>query len=107
MSIDAAIESAVKRNRVIVLAALSTVVALSWAYLLPGAGMNMSAFEMTHMTAGGVGMDIQQPRSDATRSVSGEGTTEISMTERRSCGTARRPRLVHTAPERSDRQASP
>ena len=55
MSIDAAVESAVKRDRVVVLAALSTVVALSWAYLLAGAGMNMSAFEMTHMTAGGGG----------------------------------------------------
>jgi predicted metal-binding membrane protein len=58
MSIDAAVESAVKRDRVVVLAALSTVVALSWAYLFAGAGMNMSALEMTHMTAGGVGMDM-------------------------------------------------
>lgn len=58
MSIDAAVESAVKRDRVVVLAALLTVVALSWSYLLAGAGMNMSAFEMTHMTAGTVGMDM-------------------------------------------------
>lgn len=58
MSIDAAVESSVKRDRVVVLAALSTVVAICWAHLLAGAGTNMSAFEMTDMTAGGVGMDV-------------------------------------------------
>ena len=56
--IDATVDSAVKRDGIVVLAALSTVVALSWAYLLAGAGMNMSALEMTRMTAGGVGMDM-------------------------------------------------
>ncbi len=61
MSIDAAIESAVKRDRVIVLGALLTVMALSWAYVLAGAGMNMSAFEMTRMTSRTGGMDMMMP----------------------------------------------
>jgi predicted metal-binding membrane protein len=53
MLIDSAIERAVKRDRMIVLLALSAVVVLSWAYVLSGAGMSMSAFEMTEMSGGG------------------------------------------------------
>ena len=52
MSIDIAIERMVKRDRAIVLAALTAVVALSWAYVLAGAGMRMSAFEMTASNGG-------------------------------------------------------
>jgi predicted metal-binding membrane protein len=40
-TIDKAVESAVKRDRIVVLGALSSVVALSWAYVLAGAGMDM------------------------------------------------------------------
>ena len=47
MSIDNAIERVVKRDRTIVLGALIAVVVLSWVYVLTGAGMSMSAFEMT------------------------------------------------------------
>ena len=56
MSIDTAIERVVKRDRAIVLGALVSVVALSWAYVLSGAGMSMSAFEMTRMSTGKGGM---------------------------------------------------
>jgi predicted metal-binding membrane protein len=49
LTIDATLEAAVRRDRLIVVTALITVIALSWAYLLVGAGMGMSAFEMTRM----------------------------------------------------------
>jgi len=45
-----AIEAIVRRDRLVVVTALIAVVALSWAYLLAGAGMGMSAFEMTRMS---------------------------------------------------------
>jgi predicted metal-binding membrane protein len=61
MSIDSAVESAVKRDKIVVLGALSIAVVISWAYVLAGAGMNMSAFEMTRMTSGSGGMDMMMP----------------------------------------------
>ena len=58
VSMDAALEAAVRRDRAVVITALSAVIALSWAYLAAGAGMDMSALEMTRMSplgiAGGV-----------------------------------------------------
>ncbi len=45
----AALEAVVRRDRLVVGAALAAVIALSWAYLLAGAGMGMSALEMTRM----------------------------------------------------------
>lgn len=41
VSINAALEAVARRDRVVVLAALAAVIALSWAYLLTGAGMAM------------------------------------------------------------------
>ena len=61
MSIDNAIERVVKRDRTIVLGALIAVVALSWVYVLAGAGMSVSAFEMTRMSAGKGGMAKMTP----------------------------------------------
>jgi predicted metal-binding membrane protein len=61
MSIDSAIESAVRRDRVVVLGALSIVVAISWGYVLAGAGMSMSAVEMTRMNSGHEGMHMMMP----------------------------------------------
>ncbi len=56
--VDATLEAVIRRDRLVVISALSAVIALSWAYLLAGAGMGMSAFEMTRMsqlgTAGGM-----------------------------------------------------
>ena len=46
-SVDATLEAVVRSDRLVVVTALATVIALSWAYLLAGAGMGMSAFEMT------------------------------------------------------------
>jgi predicted metal-binding membrane protein len=50
VSVDAAFEAVVRRDRVVVVTTLTAVIALSWAYLLAGAGMGMSAFEMTRMS---------------------------------------------------------
>jgi predicted metal-binding membrane protein len=45
--IEAKLEAVIRRDRVVVIAALFAVIALSWVYLLAGAGMGISAFEMT------------------------------------------------------------
>ncbi len=50
VSIDASLEAVVRRDRLVVVTALIAVIALAWAYLLAGAGMGMSAFEMTRMS---------------------------------------------------------
>ncbi len=55
------LENALKRDRVIVLGALVVVLGLAWAYLLSGAGMGMSAFEMTRMTVGNGDMAMMTP----------------------------------------------
>ena len=44
------LESVLRRDRLVVVVALVAVIVLSWAYVLAGAGMGMSAFEMTRMT---------------------------------------------------------
>ncbi len=49
------LEAAVRRDRLIVVTALTAVIVLSWAYLLAGAGMGMSAFEMTRSSQLGMG----------------------------------------------------
>ena len=54
---DAALEAVVRRDRLVVVTALIAVIALSWAYLLAGAGMGMSAFEMTRLAQAGTADD--------------------------------------------------
>ena len=58
MTVDATLEAVVRRDRLVVVTALTVVIVLSWAYLLAGGGMDMSAFEMTRMSqlgmAGGI-----------------------------------------------------
>jgi predicted metal-binding membrane protein len=39
-----------RRDRIVVVAALVTVIVLAWSYILAGSGMSMSAFETTAMT---------------------------------------------------------
>jgi predicted metal-binding membrane protein len=39
VAVDAALEAVIRRDRLVVVAALAAVIALSWAYLLAGAGM--------------------------------------------------------------------
>ncbi|MGI9259678.1 MAG: DUF2182 domain-containing protein [Gammaproteobacteria bacterium] len=47
------LEALLKRDRLVVIAALVLVTAISWVYLLAGAGMGMSALEMTRMSQQG------------------------------------------------------
>ncbi len=42
MSVDTTLESIVRRDRLVVITALTVVIALSWAYLLAGASMVMT-----------------------------------------------------------------
>ena len=57
-SVDATLEAVIRRDRLVVVTALISVVALSWVYLLTGAGTGMSAFEMTHMPRPGIAGDM-------------------------------------------------
>jgi predicted metal-binding membrane protein len=61
MTFDKAVEGAVKRDRLVVFVALGFVVALSWFYVLAGAGMTMSAFEMTRPSSGDGGISMMMP----------------------------------------------
>jgi predicted metal-binding membrane protein len=54
VSVDATLEAVARHDRLVVVTALTAVIALSWAYLLAGAGMGMSALEMTRMSQLGV-----------------------------------------------------
>jgi predicted metal-binding membrane protein len=47
--VDATLEAVIRRDRLVVVTALIAVIALSWAYLLAGAGTGMAALEMTRM----------------------------------------------------------
>jgi predicted metal-binding membrane protein len=46
---ESILESLLKRDRMLVIAALAAVCILAWAYMLAGVGMSMNAFEMTAM----------------------------------------------------------
>ncbi len=56
------IETVVKRDRLILIGGLVAVVVLSWVYILVGAGMDMTAFEMTAITKNASAM-VMQPAS--------------------------------------------
>ena len=58
--VDATLEAVLRRDRLVVVTALTAVIALSWAYLLAGAGMGMSAFEMTRMSQLGTARGISE-----------------------------------------------
>ena len=80
MLIDSAIERAVKRDRTIVLVALTAVVVLSWIYVLSGAGMGISAFEMTRMSGGGADIwDVADEFRFAYKRMSGNGSITVRV----------------------------
>ncbi|CAN7744092.1 DUF2182 domain-containing protein [Variovorax sp. LjRoot84] len=58
--INATLEALVRRDRLVVVTALTAVIALSWAYLLAGAGMGMSAFEMTRVSQLGMARGMSE-----------------------------------------------
>jgi predicted metal-binding membrane protein len=53
------IETIAKRDRLILIGGLVAVVVLSWVYILAGAGMGMTAFEMTTITQNAPAMVMQ------------------------------------------------
>lgn len=56
------LESVLRRDRLVVVTALATVIVLSWVYLLAGAGMGMGTVEMTRLTHS-VGLGGSAPAS--------------------------------------------
>lgn len=65
-----ALESVLARDRTVVITGLVTVIVLSWIYILLGAGMDMTAFEMTtlSMPDASSGMDLTGSGSGAAHS---------------------------------------
>ena len=61
MSEAPAFERLLKRDRVITLAGLAALCALAWLYIVTGAGLGMSAWEMTTLAL----FPHQQARDDA------------------------------------------
>jgi predicted metal-binding membrane protein len=57
VTLASSLETVLKRDRVVVFVALGVVVLLSWAWVLAGAGMGMTALEMTRMTMVPAGLD--------------------------------------------------
>jgi predicted metal-binding membrane protein len=64
-----------KRDRVVVVTALVTVIVAAWVYILAVAGMGMSAFETTAMTRAPAG--TAQTGGDMPGMAMGEGTSEM------------------------------
>lgn len=56
-----ALERLLERDRALVVVGLIAVIGLSWAYILAGAGMNMTASQMTQMPAPSVAMQMMGP----------------------------------------------
>ena len=61
MAESSGLSAVLKRDRLVVVTALATVIIAAWIYILAGAGMGMSAFEMTAMRA----QQADMPRSGA------------------------------------------
>jgi predicted metal-binding membrane protein len=55
---EAALEAVLRRDRIVVVAALVVVIVAAWAYILLGAGMGMTVFEMTPPFGGTADMAI-------------------------------------------------
>lgn len=58
MSEASLLEVALKRDRYLVIAGIAIVIVFSWAYILLGAGMGMSAFEITKASSGMSEMNV-------------------------------------------------
>ena len=71
MAESSALTSVLKRDRLVVVTALVTVIVAAWIYIIAGAGMGMSPFEMTAMTAKPAGM--AQSGGDMPGMAMGEG----------------------------------
>ena len=82
---NTALESVLKRDRLVVIGGLLGVIALAWVYILLGAGMDMSAIELTRMSqpaGSGTSTDVApDTTSDMTSGESGtmSGMMDVAM----------------------------
>jgi len=60
MSGSTMLESVLKRDRTVVIGGLVAVSVVAWVYILSGAGMGMSAFEMARMSSSGAPMTMDK-----------------------------------------------
>lgn len=74
MNETSALETVLKRDRMVVITCLAIVILLAWIYLLSGAGMDMRTGKMTAMTQPSFGSDEQQPSPEGMTSAPGLGT---------------------------------
>jgi predicted metal-binding membrane protein len=70
---DSTLTAVLRRDRVVVIGALVTVIVLAWAYILAGSGVGMSAFEMTTMPSPPAGTSSADP--DMPDMATGAGTS--------------------------------
>jgi predicted metal-binding membrane protein len=73
------LEALLKRDRLIVIGGLVSVIALAWAYILLGAGIGMSALEMTAMSQGGRATMEMAPPPPASEAVGGASMLDMAM----------------------------
>jgi len=78
MAGHSALESVLRRDRLIVIAGLVAVIALSWAYILLGAGMKMSAVEMTRMSQPAGFGQLTDMTGDMTGNMAGDMTGDMT-----------------------------
>jgi predicted metal-binding membrane protein len=64
MSEASLLEIALKRDRYLVIAGIAIVIVFSWAYILLGAGMGMSAFDITQQSSGMSEMTVPDAGGD-------------------------------------------
>jgi predicted metal-binding membrane protein len=72
------LEAVLKRDRTLVTGALLLVTVLSWAWVLAGAGMGMSAFEMTGMTMVPAGLENAGRSAAAGAGMAGMAMTPVA-----------------------------
>jgi predicted metal-binding membrane protein len=68
---DSALTAVLKRDRLVVVAALVTVIVLAWAYILAGGGMGMSVLEHAAMTGAPAGTAPDMPGMSAGQGAAG------------------------------------
>jgi predicted metal-binding membrane protein len=73
------LEALLKRDRLIVIGGLVSVIVLAWAYILLGAGMGMSALEMTAMSQGGRATMEMAPPQPASEAAGGASMMDMAM----------------------------
>ena len=83
MSQDSPLETVLKRDRMVVIGGLAGVVALAWVFILFGAGMDMTALEMTRLSApAGLGhsTDVTADMTSETSDQAGQMPAAIAET---------------------------